>query len=123
MTSPKPSKSGSPTKKLRGLNLTEHIRENLIGQFATELEFPIHYVLHEDSGGFKVSIFHERYLKGAGSERDANSDIAFAVWRPDKGLMQVSSFPYITLRDAGLVPDMEEFCQEAYEAWKEDEDA
>lgn len=90
----------------------------VIAEHETTLDFPIEYVLtYNKANGFRVYIYHERRLLGADSARDANSDVWFATWTPEKGLMRLSDEPYVTLRKAGLLPVMEEFCKEAHEAW------
>lgn len=92
--------------------------EKIIGEFDTTLDFPIKYVVHTSRGDFAIYIYHERFIKGDKTERSTNSDIPFATWTPDKGLLQFAHSPFIPLRDAGLMPILEEFCENAYKAWK-----
>ena len=100
--------------------MNEHVRANMIAEpFETHLKFPIKYVLHKCTGEFKISIYHEH---NAGGTRSVNSDVPFATWLPGRGITQINHSPFCVLRDAGLVPVMEKFCQEAYDAWLEGEE-
>lgn len=103
--------------KNKGMVLAEH---------STALSFPITYILHnefpDNEDTFKVSIYHERYLLGNQTTPDANNQIPFATWTPKRGLFQLNFAPFVCLRDAGLLPEMESFCERAYEAWKRSRD-
>jgi hypothetical protein len=92
--------------------------ENFIGELQTEVDLPIKYILHTSGGyEFKISIFYERWLRGDKSQRDVNSDIPIATWLPERGISSVN-FTYYLLRDAGLEPTLEKFCEQAYSTWK-----
>jgi hypothetical protein len=99
--------------------------QNVIAEHCTTLDFPIKYKLLKLSREvpFAVLVFHERQgFKD--SSRSPASDMPFAIWKPDgSGLQSLSHDPYYTLVCAGLRPQMEEFCAEAYEALKGSDDA
>jgi hypothetical protein len=97
-------------------------QERVLDEFSTTLDFPISYVVHSrDTHPFVISIFHERWIKGEKLNRDNNSDVPFATWLPEGGLSQINSAPFVTLRDAGLLREVEAFCNQTYEAWKDAE--
>lgn len=89
----------------------------LIGEHETFVELPIRYVVHLETGVFKVSIYYDQYLNGNLSNRSVNSDMPFATWKPGRGLSS-SNFHSVLLRDAGLWPELEAFCERAYAAWQ-----
>ena len=95
----------------------------VIATHEAALELPIAYVLHSptenEPDGFKISIYLESWLKGDKTQRDANSDIPFCTWVPERGLASVNH-KFTWFRDAGLVPQIEELCQAMYEAWSAD---
>lgn len=91
----------------------------LIGEHTTYVELPIRYVLHTHiNGEFNIGIYYDRYLKGDLNQRCVNSDIPFASWKPGRGLTSIN-FHSVLLRDAGLWPELEAFCERAYEAWSQ----
>ena len=92
-----------------------------IAKHSTSIEMPLSFVLHAPSennpNGFKISIYQESL-----TESFKVSDIAFSVWYPDgRGCIAISqSFRWF--RDAGLLPKIDELCQQMYEAWKKGQD-
>lgn len=97
-------------------NLREH--NKLIAEHRTTLEFPIQYALVQNLKPdipFAVLIYHERqnYVSG---DRCPSSDMPFALWKPGKGLQSLSHNPFYALVCAGLRPQMEAFCEQAYAA-------
>lgn len=91
----------------------------LIGEHQSFVELPIRYVVHTQMNGeFAIGIYYDRYLKGDLNQRCVNSDIPFASWKPGRGLSSIN-FHSVLLRDTGLWPELEDFCERAYEAWSQ----
>ena len=88
----------------------------IIAEHSTTLEIPLSYVLYEKNG-FKIGIYQDSL-----TTNHQISDVPFCIWYPDgQGCRSISS-RFLWYRDAGLVPQMEELCQQMYEAWKAGED-
>lgn len=93
----------------------------LIGVHESFVELPIRYVVHTHlDGEFAIGIYYDRYLKGDEQQRCPNSDFPFASWKPGRGLI-TSNFHSTLLRDAGLWPELEAFCERAYAAWQKNQ--
>lgn len=92
--------------------------EDILAKFDKAVSLPIKYVVHRtETDNFKISIFYETYLKGHRYERNVNSDVPVATWYPKRGISGLN-YTHILLRDAGLEPTLEKFCEQAYKAWR-----
>ena len=100
-------------------NLRNH--DKLIAEHRTTLDFPIQYALVQNlkqDVPFSILIYHERQ-NYRDDERSPSSDMPFAIWKPGQGLQSLSHDPFFTLVCAGLRPQMEAFCEEAYAAYSD----
>ena len=82
--------------------------KDIIAAHETTIKLPIRYVLHTTAAPFKINIYYKSPV----------ADTPVATWLPGRGISGIN-FTFIVLRDAGLIPTMEEFCEQAYSAWKE----
>lgn len=94
-------------------------KQDTVGVLETSLELPIRYVIHSDATfPFKISIFCDRLSEDAG--KNIHRQIPIATWIPERGLSMVS-FAYMIIQEAGLVPQVREFCEQSYAAYSEEQ--